>query len=117
VTPFLKVTGPEKPVHLTLCSADEQDAPVNLISFLKAIPDGRYRRGVRYPQWYLLLLAVLGILSGCRSSPVSQAECSAGLASATQQRGKSTFSQPCLFSRVSLDCNVFRSIERFPFLL
>ena len=52
----------------SLCSADEQDAPVNLISFLKAIPDGRYRRGVRYQQWYLLLVAVLGILSGCRSS-------------------------------------------------
>jgi len=27
----------------SLCNADEQDAPVNLISFLKAIPDGRYR--------------------------------------------------------------------------
>ena len=40
----------------------------DLISFLKAIPDGRYRRGVRYPQWFLLLVAVLGILSGCRSS-------------------------------------------------
>ena len=52
----------------SLCSADEQDASVNLISFLKAIPDGRYRRGVRYPQWYLLLVAVLGILSDCRSS-------------------------------------------------
>ena len=52
----------------SLCSADEQDAPVNLISFLKAIPDGRYRRGVRYPQWYLLLVTVLGILSDCRSS-------------------------------------------------
>ena len=24
--------------------------------------------GVRYPQWFLLLVAVLGILSGCRSS-------------------------------------------------
>jgi hypothetical protein len=24
--------------------------------------------GLRYPQWFLLLLAVLGILSGCRSS-------------------------------------------------
>ena len=40
----------------------------DLISFLKAIPDGRYRRGVRYPQWNLLLVAVLGIKSGCRSS-------------------------------------------------
>jgi hypothetical protein len=48
--------------------AVDQPAPVDLISFLKAIPDGRYRRGVHYPQWFLLLVAVLGILSGCRSS-------------------------------------------------
>jgi len=48
-------------------SVDQADAN-DLISFLKAIPDGRYRRGVRYPQWFLLLVAVLGILSGCRSS-------------------------------------------------
>jgi hypothetical protein len=33
-----------------------------------AIPDGRYRRGVRYPQWWMLLVTVLGILSDCRSS-------------------------------------------------
>ena len=46
----------------------DQDVPVDLISFLKAIPDGRYRRGVRYPQWFLLLVAVFGILSDCRSS-------------------------------------------------
>jgi hypothetical protein len=26
------------------------------------------RRGIRYPQWFLLLVAILGILSGCRSS-------------------------------------------------
>jgi len=49
-------------------AAGDQPAPDDLISFLKAIPDGRYRRGVRYPQWFLLLVAVLGILSGCRSS-------------------------------------------------
>lgn len=48
-------------------AVDQADAN-DLISFLKAIPDGRYRRGVRYPQWFLLLVAVLGILSGCRSS-------------------------------------------------
>jgi len=48
-------------------AADQADS-YDLISFLKAIPDGRYRRGVRYPQWFLLLVAVLGILSGCRSS-------------------------------------------------
>ena len=49
-------------------AAADQPAAADLISFLKAIPDGRYRRGVRYPQWFLLLVAVLGILSGCRSS-------------------------------------------------
>ena len=49
-------------------AAAAQPAPDDLISFLKAIPHGRYRRGVRYPQWFLLLVAVLGILSGCRSS-------------------------------------------------
>jgi hypothetical protein len=52
----------------TRFAAVDQSAPDDLISFLKAILDGRYRRGVRYPQWYLLLVAVLGILSGCRSS-------------------------------------------------
>ena len=40
-------------------SADHA-APADLISFLKAIPD---RRGVHYPQWFLLLVAVLGIPS------------------------------------------------------
>ena len=40
----------------------------DLSSFLKAIPDGRFRRGVRYPQCFLLLVAVLGILSGSRRS-------------------------------------------------
>ena len=43
-------------------------ADVDLISFLKAISDGRYRRGVHYPQWYPPLITVLGILSDCRSS-------------------------------------------------
>jgi hypothetical protein len=40
---------------------------LNLISFLKAIPDSRMRRGIRIPAWYLLLVAVLGILSGSES--------------------------------------------------
>lgn len=52
----------------TLFAAVDQATPDDLISFLKAIPDGRCRRGVRYPQLFLLLVAVLGILSGCRSS-------------------------------------------------
>ena len=49
-------------------TATDQGVPADLISFLKAIPDGRYGRGVRYPKWFLLLVAVLGILSGCHSS-------------------------------------------------
>lgn len=52
----------------TAVPAVDFSADADLISFLKAIPDGRYRRGVRYPQWYLLLITVLGILSDCRSS-------------------------------------------------
>ncbi len=52
----------------TQVTGTEDSAQSDLISFLKAIPDGRYRRGVRYPQWFLLLVAVLGILSGCRCS-------------------------------------------------
>ena len=46
---------------------DSAATDLDLISFLKAIPDARMRRGVRLPAWYLLLLAVLGILSGCES--------------------------------------------------
>ena len=49
-------------------AANDESAPSDLINFLKAIPDGRFPRGVRYPQWFLLLVGVLGILSGCRSS-------------------------------------------------
>ena len=52
----------------TRSAAVDQAVPHDLISFLKTIPDCRYRRGVRYPQWFLLLVAVLGILRGCRSS-------------------------------------------------
>ncbi|MCP9783268.1 hypothetical protein KBY83_08030 [Cyanobium sp. WKJ7-Wakatipu] len=40
----------------------------NLISFHKAIPDGRSRRRVSYLQLLFLLVALLGILSGCCSS-------------------------------------------------
>jgi hypothetical protein len=34
---------------------------------LRAIPNIRRRRGIRIPAWYFLLVAVLGILSGCQS--------------------------------------------------
>jgi len=43
-------------------------ATADLIAFLQALPEGRKRRGVRYPQWLLLLMAILAILSGCRSA-------------------------------------------------
>ena len=51
------------PVPESLSAATDLD----LISYLKAIPDARMRRGVRIPAWYLLLVAVLGIMSGCQS--------------------------------------------------
>lgn len=46
----------------------DRSAADDLISFLKVCPngrhspEGRYRRGVRYTQWFLLLMAVRGIL-------------------------------------------------------
>ena len=43
------------------------NSSVDLISFLKAIPEARMRRGVSFPQWHLLLVAVLVIMSGCQS--------------------------------------------------
>ena len=45
------------------CAATDLD----VVSYLKAIPDARMRRGVRIPAWYLMLVAVLGILSRCQS--------------------------------------------------
>ena len=42
-------------------------ADLDLISYLRAIPDACMRWGVRIPAWYLLLVAVLGIISGCES--------------------------------------------------
>ena len=38
-------------------------AATDLISFLKALPDCRMRRGIRYPQWWMLLVGILAILS------------------------------------------------------
>jgi hypothetical protein len=39
-------------------------AASDLISFLKALPDCRMCRGIRFPQWWMLLVAILAILSG-----------------------------------------------------
>jgi hypothetical protein len=38
---------------------------LDLISYLQAIPDARMRWGVRFPAWYLLLVALFGIFSRC----------------------------------------------------
>jgi hypothetical protein len=38
-------------------------AATDQISFLRALPDCRMRRGVRFPQWWMLLVAILAILS------------------------------------------------------
>jgi len=43
-------------------------ATADLTAFLQALPEGCKRRGVHYPQCLLLLMAILGILSGCRSA-------------------------------------------------
>ncbi len=40
---------------------------VNLIQSLQEIKDFRTSRGRRYPLWLILLLVVMGTLSGCRS--------------------------------------------------
>ena len=45
-------------------SLETPTAATDLISFLKALPDCRMRRGVRFPQWWMLLVAILAILSG-----------------------------------------------------
>ena len=39
-------------------------AASDLISFLKALPDCRMRRGIPFPQWWMLLVTILAILSG-----------------------------------------------------
>jgi hypothetical protein len=57
-----------QPISMSVTTATEAVAPADLISFFKAIPDGRSWHRVRYPQWILLLVAVLSILSGCKSS-------------------------------------------------
>jgi type VI protein secretion system component VasF len=39
----------------------------NLITSLQEVRDFRTSRGRRYPLWLILLLVVMGIMSGCRS--------------------------------------------------
>ena len=48
---------------LLVSTLENPAAATDLISFLKALPDCRLRRGIRYPQWWMLLVAILAILS------------------------------------------------------
>ena len=48
--------------HLSVLQSVSATTDFGLLSYLKAIPDARMRRAVRIPAWYLLLLAVLGIV-------------------------------------------------------
>ena len=50
-----------------MLKSDSAATDLDLISYLKAIPDARMRHGVRIPAWYILLVAVLGTLSRCQS--------------------------------------------------
>jgi len=53
-----------EPPFSTLASQLENPVTAtDLVSFLKALPDCRKRRGIRYPQWWMLLIAILAILS------------------------------------------------------
>jgi len=47
--------------NLLVSPLDNSAAATDLISFLKALPDCRLRRGIRYPQWWILLVAILAI--------------------------------------------------------
>ena len=50
-----------------VCSRPLADPAItfDLIAFLQALPEGRRRQGVRYPQWLMFLMAILAILSRC----------------------------------------------------
>ena len=44
--------------------ANRTDAASYLISFLKLLPDCQMQRGIRFPQWWMMLVASLLFLSG-----------------------------------------------------
>ena len=51
-------------------TAVDQTEPNHLVSFLKAIPDGGHRHGVRYAQWFLQLLVTWPLQIGPGSMKV-----------------------------------------------
>jgi hypothetical protein len=62
VAPTLCAREPH--LHIGLPARHHACFASDLISFLKALPDCRMRRGIRFPQWWMLLVAILSILSG-----------------------------------------------------
>jgi hypothetical protein len=52
----------EQPCSLAVTPA-EAAAVGDLITFSKALPDCRMSRGIRFPQWWMLLVSILPILS------------------------------------------------------
>jgi hypothetical protein len=49
------------PSHPLAPFLENPPAATNLICLLKDLPDCRMRRGTRFPQWWLLLMAILAI--------------------------------------------------------
>jgi hypothetical protein len=47
--------------NLLVSPLDNPAAATDLISFLKALPYCCLRRGIRYPQWWMLLVAILAV--------------------------------------------------------
>jgi hypothetical protein len=61
--PLLCCHAREQPFTALASPLENPATASDLISFLKALPDSRKRRGIRYPQWWMLLVAILAILS------------------------------------------------------
>ena len=53
----------EPPFSTLALQLENPVTTTDLVSLLKALPDGRKRRGSRYPQWWMLRIASLTILS------------------------------------------------------
>ncbi|MEB3317553.1 MAG: hypothetical protein VKO39_05370 [Cyanobacteriota bacterium] len=49
--------------HHLIPQIENPDDATDLISILKALPDCRMQRGIRFPHWWMLLVAILAILS------------------------------------------------------
>ena len=47
--------------NLLVSPLENPAAATDLISFLKALSDYRLHREIRYPQWWMLLVAILAI--------------------------------------------------------